>query len=177
MESARESVIASSRRIIRLTKTAIHAVHIGSDCSDVMAELDREVSELSSLCSGSQLSGSGPAQDAMSEYAEARIFEAVISGRRVPSCIDLGIPAGPWVLGLADSEGELRRMVMTMLVDGDLEGAKGIYASMEEIHGHIMMFDVPDAIVPLRRKQDIARGVMDRTRSDITLASIMECKN
>lgn len=176
LESGRESVISCSRRIIRLTKTVIHAIHTGGPYSEQKEELESEVMDLNDLCGVPMLMASGPAQDAMSEYAEAMIFEAAVTCRPIPSCNDLGIPAGAWVLGLADSIGELRRMVMTMLVDEDLEGAKTVFGMMEEIHSKLVMLDVPDAVVPLRRKQDIARGVMDRTRSDITLASIMNRK-
>lgn len=44
---------------------------------------------------------------------------------------------------------------------------------MEELSDAIMIFDVPDAIVPLRRKQDISRGVMEKTRSDMMMAKLM----
>ena len=62
---------------------------------------------------------------------------------------------------------------MTRLMDGDLDGARSVFSRMESIHEQVMLLDVPDAIAPVRRKQDIARGVMDKTRSDMTTASIM----
>jgi translin len=43
---------------------------------------------------------------------------------------------------------------------------------MEEISEELRMMDVPDAVVPLRRKQDIARGIMDKTRSDMLGATV-----
>lgn len=58
-------------------------------------------------------------------------------------------------------------------MDGDMEGARRFFGIMEEISGEIMMLDVPDAVAPVRRKQDIVRGIMDRTRSDMTTASMM----
>ena len=62
---------------------------------------------------------------------------------------------------------------MTKLMDGDLEGARDVFSELESIHEQVMLLDVPDAVAPVRRKQDIARGIMDKTRSDMTTASIM----
>ena len=112
-------------------------------------------------------------QDALMEYSEAAILASIVAEGRVPSFSEIGVPAGPWVLGLADSVGELRRIVTTRLMDGDMEGARRFFGIMEEISGEIMMLDVPDAVAPVRRKQDIVRGIMDRTRSDMTTASMM----
>ena len=173
IENDRESAIAYSRKVIRLTKTVIHGIHASTPYQESLREMDAQMEELRSVCSLPQVETSGPVQDAMSEYAEAKILHAVMRGQEVPSHSSLGISAGAWMLGLADVEGELRRAVMTRLMDGDLDGAKGLFAEMEEIHTEIMLLDVPDAVMPIRRKQDIARGIMDKTRSDITNASIM----
>ncbi|MGN0098151.1 MAG: RNA-binding protein [Candidatus Methanomethylophilaceae archaeon] len=173
LESQRESAIACSRRIIRQTKVVIHGIHTGTDVTDDMERLREQMSEMLGLCSDPMVLYSGPVQDSMGEYAEAVILHAVMSGNGIPGHSELRIPASAWILGLADCEGELRRVVMTRLMDGDLDGAKTVFSEMESIHEQVMLLDVPDAIAPVRRKQDIARGIMDKTRSDITTASIM----
>lgn len=172
MERERETALECSRRIIRLSKRAIHAIHVGEDISGPFAQLDAAVSEVLSIGS-SEVRMSQAVQDALMEYAEARILDAAVSGDRLPSPEDLGINAAAWVLGLADCVGELRRVVTSCLMDGDMVNAERHFATMEEISGQLMLLDVPDAIAPVRRKQDIARGIMDRTRSDMTMASIM----
>ena len=108
-----------------------------------------------------------------SYIAVIAVLASIVAEGRIPSFSEIGVPAGPWVLGLADSVGELRRIVTTRLMDGDMEGARRFFGIMEEISGEIMMLDVPDAVAPVRRKQDIVRGIMDRTRSDMTTASMM----
>lgn len=173
IENDREAAIAYSRRVIRLTKTVIHGIHAGTPYRQESETMDGVMDELRDVCTLPSVETCGPVQDAMGEYAEAKIFTAVMEDRGIPSHSDLGITAGAWVLGLADTEGELRRAVMTRLMDGDLDSAKVLFSKMEEIHAQIMLLDVPDAVVPIRRKQDIARGIMDKTRSDMTTASIM----
>ena len=174
IEGTRELSLTFSRRIIRNTKRMIHAIHTGEDRSGISEELRKDAeSMLSAVRDEPSVSSSAPVSDALSEYAEAFILDAVAERRDIPTFGDLGIPAQCWVMGLADVPGELRRMVLNRLSSDDLEGARYLFGCMEEIGDEVLGFDVPDAIVPLRRKQDIARGVIERTRSDVTNAIVI----
>jgi len=69
LEAERESVIALSRRLIRGTKRAIHAIHIIEPYD--LTELRRMSDELMTKVYGSpELLSSGGAQDAAAEFAE-----------------------------------------------------------------------------------------------------------
>ena len=172
IERDRELAVARSRRVIRLSKRVIHAVHVGDDRGGYLEEMRVALEELMSAETPEALV-SAVVQDAMMEYAEASILESIVSEGRIPSGSDLGVTASAWVLGLGDCVGELRRIVTARLMDGDMEGARRFFSVMEEVSGEFMQLDVPDAIAPVRRKQDIVRGIMDRTRSDMTTASVM----
>ena len=172
IERDRELAVARSRRVIRLSKRVIHAVHVGDDRSGYLEEMRQALEELLSAETPEVLV-SAMVQDAMMEYAEASILESIVSEGHIPSVSDLGVTASAWVLGLGDCVGELRRIVTARLMDGDMEGARHFFSVMEEVSGEFMQLDVPDAIAPVRRKQDIVRGIMDRTRSDMTTASVM----
>jgi translin len=117
--------------------------------------------------------GIAPVEDALTEYAEAMLFSSIISGEELPSFSVLGIPPQPWVLGLADCLGEMRRTVLTSLMSEDIQRAGSVFSDMEGIFHTIMLFDTPEPILPIRRKQDIARGVMERTRADISNAVVI----
>jgi translin len=67
----------------------------------------------------------------------------------------------------------MRRALLDMLMEGDTERAGALFSEMEEICGEIMLFDVPDAILPIRRKQDVARGLKETTRTDLANAVVM----
>ncbi len=172
-ERERDRAITESRRIIRLSKRTIHAIHTGEDPSDAASELQDAMDGLMSSVDPDVLHTQVIADAAM-EFAEAMILKGIVQEGRVPSAEELGIQPSSWVLGLGDSIGELRRLVTSCLMDGDMEGANRHFSVMEEISGEFMQLDVPDAVAPVRRKQDIARGIMDRTRSDMTTASIMD---
>jgi len=173
-ESRRELAIKYSREIIRETKRMIHAIHVNEDHSRSKKELCRLASELTAhMGTDPMMAGIGPADDALAEYAEAMILDSAVKGKSIPSFRDLGITPGQWILGLADCLGEMRRVVLTSLISEDIELATSVFSDMEEMFLVIMTFDVPDAVVPIRRKQDIARGIMERTRTDITNAVMM----
>lgn len=173
-EENRERAIRLSREITRSSKKVIHSLHDGNRDADGMKEMKESVKELmSEMRKDPALTYTGPASDALSEYAEAMILDDLLTDGRIPSFDDLSIDERSWVLGLADVVGELRRVVLRKLMDGNIGDASSVYEKMEYIVHNLLMFDVPDAIVPLRRKQDIARGVIERTRSDIATAVVM----
>jgi len=173
-ESRRELAIRCSRDIIRETKKMIHSIHVSDDDPRPKIALLDLVSELKALMGDDALMADmGPANDALAEYAEAMILDSVVKGEKIPSFKELGIDPRPWALGLADCLGEMRRVVLTSLMAEDIQHAVSMFSEMEAFFHTIMMFDVPDPILPIRRKQDIARGVMERTRTDITNAVMM----
>ena len=43
--------------------------------------------------------------------------------------------------------------------------------NMENIYDQLMRFDHPSAIVPIRRKQDVARTLIEKTRGEIAVAT------
>jgi translin len=120
---------------------------------------------------------SGPVADAMMELAEACILSSIVLGKEIPSYSSLNITPQAWVLGLADCLGEMRRILLDRLMNNKMNDAKDMFSKMEVVCDSVLSFDVPDAILPVRRKQDVARSVMERTRTDITNALLMNSAN
>jgi translin len=174
LEGLREKSMAASRSVIRMTKRAMHAMHSREDFKSIV---DKAASEYGSLYESirdePEILHSGPVADAMMELAEACIMSAILTDEDVPSHTRLSVTPQAWAMGLADALGELRRMLLTYLMNGETERAKDMFADMETVCDAVLSFDAPDAILPIRRKQDIARSVMERTRTDIANALIM----
>ena len=169
VEESRETALSASRRITRLSKKVIHAIHNGEDCSaDRKAMKDEAMKLVDDL--GFDMDRYPAAVDAFGEYAEAEILKAMVDGDRMPSFVDLETVPQSWVLGMADAIGELRRAVLVRLMDDRYDDAERLFSCMEEMYHELSLFDVPDAVLPIRRKQDIARSVVDKTRSDIFTA-------
>jgi translin len=175
LEKSRELSISLSRALIRKTKRMIHAVHEGEDHTALRNELSVDMSSmLAQLKDEPELLYSGPVDDAMMEYSEACLLASVVDGIAMPSFEELGITPGSWMMGLADCVGELRRLVLSCLMRGDIDNAKIYFEAMDEMSNEVMMFDVPDAVLPIRHKQDSTRGIMEKTRSDMTGAVMMD---
>ena len=64
-------------------------------------------------------------------------------------------------------------MVLAYLIDGKVDDARVLFERMEAVGDNVLGFDVPDAIAPIRRKQDVARSIIEKTRSDITNAVML----
>jgi translin len=173
---AREVGLANTRQAIRRCANAIRASHRGE-----LAAADRLLEEASALLdvAGTVLAAhpdvyhAGFLQDAQKEYAEARVTRAVVADEPLPTPEDLDVGDVPYLNGLAEAVGELRRHLLDVLRAGDGARAAVVFAAMEEIYGLLVEIDYPDAMTAgLRRSTDVARSILERTRSDLTLTVV-----
>lgn len=174
LDEARESAYVASRQVVRASSEVIKRTHRRE-----FAEARTGLGETRALChqmlaavaNAPELRYGGFVSDAEKEYAEAAITYAAITGEALPSPDDLGIYGAAWLNGLAEVVGEFRRHVLDMIrVDNDDEAERYLDA-MESIYQVIMSFDYPNAIsLGLRGRSDAARGMVERTRGDLTTA-------
>ena len=171
-DQARDEALALHRKVIKSSSLAIRAVHRGE-----MDEADTHLQKAEKLLR--QATGglrdfpniyfSGFLQDAEKEFAEARITQAVIGGRPFPEPETLQIDFPPYLNGLGEAVGELRRYILDRIRLGQLEESERVLEVMDEIYFTLITMDFPDAITKgLRRTTDIARGCLERTRGDLT---------
>ncbi|MEZ4520288.1 MAG: haloacid dehalogenase [Thermomicrobiales bacterium] len=114
---------------------------------------------------------SGYVRDAQKEFAEANMTLSMLSGGTLPSPEELGVEDAVYLNGLAECAGELRRHALDAMRRGELERAETALAIMDDIYGLLVTVDYPDAVTGgLRRSTDMARGVLERTRGDLTVA-------
>jgi len=89
----------------------------------------------------------------------------------VPGPEELGVEIPAWLNGLAEAASELRRHSLDRLRAGELPVAEALLGRMDEVFGELVTIDLPDAVTGgLRRTLDSLRAVIERTRSDITIA-------
>jgi translin len=113
----------------------------------------------------------GYTQDALKEYAEANITCALIQNQALQTPEELGVGNATYLNGLAEVVGELRRRILDILRHGYSEEAERLLGHMDEIYSVLVTIDYPDAITNgLRRKTDIARSIIEKTRGDITFS-------
>ena len=171
---ARERALAETRQIVRMSANAIRAVH--RDDFDEAARLVGQAREMkdslvAELREHPNIYWSGYVQDAQKEYAEANIVLGIISGRGVPSPENLSVENAVYLNGLGEAAGELRRYVLDALRRWQPARAETLLVAMDDIYGLLVTVDYPDAITGgLRRTTDMVRGVLERTRGDLTVA-------
>ena len=109
------------------------------------------------------------------EYTESIVFYSIISKSNIPTPIDLKIHPLNYILGLSDVIGELRRFALDNIRNSQVEDLNEILEKMDELYTYLFAIDYPSAITQdLRRKVDIARSIIEKTRGDISLAIQMD---
>lgn len=170
---SRDRALNEGRQIIRLSANAVRAVHRAE--FDVAGQLLGEAEALLAalvehLAPYPNLYWQGYVQDAMKEYAEARMTVAMMTGAPMPSPADLAIEDAPYLNALAEAGSELRREVLDALRHGETERAEQLLATMDAAYDLLVTIDFPDGITGgLRRTTDQFRAVLERTRNDLTL--------
>lgn len=174
MHADRERALRLAREIVRNSANSIRATHraefeSASDLLGMAAGLAREAIDLRDR--QPRVYYGGYVEDALKEYAEAAIALAIVERRPIPTASDLGIGAAPYLGGLADAAGELRRFILDALRSDEFSRCEEILDVMDEIYTVLVTMDYPDAVTRgLRRSTDMVRGVLERTRGDLTIA-------
>ncbi len=172
--AAREKALSASRAIIRMSANAIRAVH-RAEFGEAVRMLDeaRDVRDeaVRALAGHGDVYYAGFLHDAQKEYAEARSTLALISGLRLPSPEELGVENPAYLNGIAEAVGELRRHLLDRLRRGDFNGCEETLQAMDDIYSVLVTIDFPDAMTGgLRRTTDQTRGILEKTRGDLTMA-------
>ncbi len=171
---ARDAALSQARVLTRNAAHAIRAIHRlePETASALLAEARTILENLKvSLQPFPELFFSGYVQDAIKEFAEASITCALVLNQELPDAQTLGVQPAAYLNGLAETIGELRRRCMDVLRQGYSPEAERLLEWMDEIYLLLVSVDYPDAITNgLRRQTDIARSLVERTRSDLTLS-------
>jgi translin len=176
---ARDKALTQARQVIRHASQAIRAIHRMEvqEASEHLAQARNLVNQLKTdLADHQDLFYAGYTQSALKEYVEAVVTFAIIQGQEIPLPEEIDAEADVYLNGLAEVVGELRRRCMDILRQGYSDDAERLLGIMDEIYTLLITVDYPDALTNgLRRQTDLARGIVERTRGDITV-SIRENK-
>lgn len=174
--AAREQALAAARRSIRCSANAIRAVH-RAEWDEAHRLMDESRDALRTgrdavRDAHPDVYHAGFLQDAQKEYAEARLTEALVTGRPFPGPDELEVDLAPFLGGMAEAVGEGRRAVLDLLRRDDVAEAERLVSDMEDVYLVLVAVDFPDAITGhLRRLTDATRGILERTRGDLVTAA------
>lgn len=171
---ARDKALQDSRDIIRYSANAIRAAHrrdFAAAHNLVQSAKDRLDRIKADLVSYEDIYYAGFVQDAEKEYAEAAATLALLEGDPLPDPDDLAVSYVAYLNGLGEVVGELRRYVLDAIRRREAAIGEQALAAMDDIYGGLVTIDFPDGMTgDLRRTTDAARGILERTRGDLTMA-------
>ncbi len=170
--AARDAAITQSRAVIGHSANAIRAVHRHEwDTARERLETARQAAEemRRAVQDYPDLYHSGYTQDALKEVAEAFATYALVRGESLPTPQSLDVEPSTYLNGLAEAASELRRQILDIIRQGHSDEAQRLLEEMDQIYDALISFDFHDAITGgLRRRMDQLRGVLERTRGDLT---------
>jgi translin len=172
--AARERALPLCRESIRFSANAIRAVH--RDEFEAARDLVHQAGERvraagQALAPFPDIFFAGFVHDAQKEFAEASITLALVAGDALPSPAELSVELSAYLNGMGEAVGELRRHLLDTLRSGDVERCEGWLHDMDEMFSALVTVDYPDAMTGgLRRTTDAVRGILEKTRGDLTLS-------
>ena len=172
--AARDQTLRRSRELIRHCANSIRATHRDefADAQALLATARAAAAEMvADIRQYPDLYYAGYTRDALKELTEAHITYAIVTGDNLPTPEDLDVEPAAYLNGLAEAMGEMRRYVLDRLRRGDVATGERLLAVMDDVYTLLITVDFPDAITGgLRRNTDMVRGVLERTRGDLTTA-------
>ncbi|MGP8125291.1 MAG: RNA-binding protein [Nitrososphaerales archaeon] len=164
----RDLILKKSRDVITSSSRAIISVHQVN-----MKDAAKELSEARALLSSLKKSGGGSVSRYLispeTELVEASAVLALAQGKTIPSREAMGASPEAYLLGLLDTVGELKRLVLDSIMHGKMAKAKRYFAIMEDLYSVCSPMAVYDHVVNgTRRKIDVARMLVEDTRGLMT---------
>ena len=172
--AAREAALPLCRESIRYSANAIRAVHRNDfdTATKLVQNAGAQVHNAREhLAQYPDILYAGFVHDAQKEFAEASITLALISHHDLPSPQALAVELPAYLNGMGEAVGELRRHLLDTLRSGDVAECEIWLRAMDEMYACLVTVDYPDAMTGgLRRTTDSVRGILEKTRGDLTLS-------
>ena len=174
-DAEREKALSDSREAVRYCSESIRAVHRGEydearqkldTVKKMLKELDEELENHPDLLH------SGFVYSAQKEYAEGCATLSLVTESTIPDPDEVGVGHAAYLNGLAEAVGEMRRHILDLIRKGDIARCEELLEAMDDIYGVLVTMDFPDAMTGgLRRTTDATRGILERTRGDLTVTA------
>jgi len=167
-EKKREKILRESRDVISLSAKAITNIHLMNldEASSKLRSAKEILADLRKVSTG-DLHRYLIAPEV--EYVEASILYSIIMKKSIPSYKELEVTNVSYLLGLLDVIGEIKRCVYDEIRRGKSNEASTLFTIMERLYILLLPFAVYDHLAQgIRRKLDIARMLIEDTRSAVT---------
>ncbi len=165
-ENELDAVLSKNRIVVRSCSNSIKAIHSGN-----MKEAKKHLKEAEEgLSKIRKYEKKFPAQlnHVLQEYAEAKIVLSAVEKGKIPSFDELKVGEIPYLNGLLDATGELKREMYESLRHGKKKKAEKYFEMMEMIYDELLPLRFSNSVLPeFRRKQDVARHQIEQARGEL----------
>jgi len=173
-DKVREKSLKTSREIIVGCRKSIQNIH-QKKYKDAKSFINKSSKKLQTLYDITidypDLYHAGFVENAAQELVEAHCFYNIMKGKDLPDPDDIQTTYSSYLLGLCDLVGELRRTALDNIREGKPKKADKCLSMMENIYDVIIRFDYPSGLIPIKKKQDMVRGIIEKTRGELAVAS------
>ena len=173
-DKIREQALRSSRDIIINCRKSIQLIH-RNHMKDADSNIKKASTKLTELYEVTKeypdLYHAGFVENAAQELVEAHCFYNIMKGKDLPDPDKIQTTYSSYLMGLCDLVGELRRSALDSIRHGKAKKADKYLDMMEEIYDVIIRFDYPSGLIPIKKKQDMVRGMIEKTRGELAVAS------
>jgi translin len=173
-DRVREQALRFSREIIISCRKAIQSIHKNQlkESNSNIKSASVKLQKLYDLTKNHpELYHAGFVENAAQELVEAYCLFNITKKKDLPDPDEIKTTYSSYLLGLCDLVGELRRTTLDAIRQGNTKKAEDYLNMMEEIYDLIIRFDYPSGLLPIKKKQDMVRNLIERTRGEMTVAS------
>jgi len=170
----REKALRTSREIIINCRKTIQNIHQNKyrEAKTLINKSSKKIQNLyDTTKEHPDLYHAGFVENAAQELVEANCFYNIMKGRELPDPDELKTTYSAYLLGLCDLVGELRRAALDSIRTGEPKKADEYLNMMEDIYDVIIRFDYPSGLIPIKKKQDMVRNLIEKTRGELAVAS------
>lgn len=168
-DRVRESSLYKLREILRKSSLSIKKIHQGDfkESKKLINECEKKLKEIKKeLKKYPEIYYQGFLHQTEKEVIEAKSVLTIIEKKEVPDIEDFD-PVS-YLHGICESLGEIRRYVLDKMRKGE-DNFEDYLKIMDEIYFFLLNFQFTDSITRSLRKQiDYARGIIEKTRGEIT---------
>ena len=173
-EKVREDALKTSRDIIICCRKGIQQLHRNQmdEAESFMKQASAKLAQLYDITMGhADVFHTGFVENAAQEFVEIQCLYYIMKGQDLPDPDAIQTTYSAYLLGLCDVVGELRRGALDFMLEGNTSKANEYLGYMDRIYDAIMSFDYPSALVPIKKKQDMVRSLIEKTRGELVVSS------
>ncbi len=173
-EKIREEALKDSRDIIIYCRRGIQQLHREQkeEAKKYIAQASEKLAQLYEITKNHpDLFHTGFVENAIQEFVEISCLYNIMNDEDLPDPDAIQTTYSAYLLGLCDVVGELRRAALDFMLEGASEKANVYLQYMDQIYDAIMSFDYPSSLVPIKKKQDMVRSLIEKTRGELVVSS------